>query len=99
MTALNSTARPALFTSVLCGGVTRAPAEGARVGLGRMLIAIGTVVLIAGLLIEFVPGLRLGRLPGDFAFGSGSVRVYIPLGTSIALSVLLTIVWGLLARR
>lgn len=67
--------------------------------MGRILIGIGIAIVALGLLVQFVPALRLGKLPGDFAFGSGNVRVYIPLGTSILLSVLLTLVFSLFARR
>ena len=41
---------------------------------GKMLIALGLVVVGIGALLEFAPWLRLGRLPGDFSFGSGNVR-------------------------
>jgi hypothetical protein len=99
MTALSSTASAPVVTHGNCGGVAPAPAEARRVGIGRLLIGLGAVLLVVGLIVEFLPGLRLGRLPGDFAFGSGNVRVYIPLGTSIVLSLLLTLVFGLLSRR
>jgi hypothetical protein len=66
---------------------------------GRALIALGLVIVVAGALVEFAPALRLGRLPGDFSFGTQNVRVFIPLGTSIVLSILLTIVLALMNRR
>ena len=70
--------------------------------LGRILITFGAIVVAAGLLIELVPALRLGRLPGDFSFGGNGWRVYLPLGTSILLSVLLSLafaLFGFFARR
>jgi hypothetical protein len=67
--------------------------------LGRLLIAAGAVLLVLGLLVQFVPQLRLGRLPGDFAFGNGNVRVYVPLATSILLSIVLTLVLRFVFRR
>lgn len=70
--------------------------------LGRLLLTIGIVIAGLGILIEIAPVLRLGRLPGDFSFGGSSWRVYFPLGTSILLSVVLTLVLsllGFLARR
>jgi hypothetical protein len=66
---------------------------------GRTLIALGGVLLAVGALLEFFPALSLGRLPGDFAFGNGSVRLYVPIATSIVLSLLLTLASGLFARR
>lgn len=66
--------------------------------MGRVFIGLGIALVIIGLLIQAAPGLRLGRLPGDLSFGSGNVRVFIPIGTSILLSLILTAVFGLLAR-
>ncbi|MGP6158513.1 MAG: DUF2905 domain-containing protein [Vulcanimicrobiaceae bacterium] len=66
---------------------------------GRAILTLGLVLVAAGLLIEFAPGLRLGRLPGDLTFGNGNVRIYVPLATSILLSLVLTLVFGLFARR
>lgn len=40
----------------------------------------------------------MGRLPGDVSFGSGRWRVHLLIGTSILLSVLLTLGLHLLAR-
>lgn len=59
---------------------------------GRALLIFGLVLAVAGLLLEFAPALRLGRLPGDISFGGSTWRVYIPLGTSLLLSVLLTLI-------
>lgn len=66
---------------------------------GRSLIALGALIIAVGAIIEFAPGLRLGRLPGDFSFGSQSVRFFIPLGTSLLVSILLTIILTLMNRR
>lgn len=61
------------------------------IGAGRALIAIGLVLVGIGALLEFAPWLRLGRLPGDISFGSGNVRFYFPIVTSLLLSVVLTL--------
>jgi hypothetical protein len=69
--------------------------------VGRSLIAAGLFLLALGLLIELAPWLRLGRLPGDISFGSGSFRVYFPIATSLLLSVVLSVLFALfsLSRR
>jgi hypothetical protein len=70
--------------------------------LGRVLVVLGLALAGFGLLIQLVPALRLGRLPGDLSFGGASWRVYLPLGTSLVLSIVLTLVFGLIgyfARR
>lgn len=59
---------------------------------GRLLIVIGLALAAIGALLQFAPALRLGRLPGDLSFGGNGWRVYIPIGTSILLSILLTLV-------
>jgi len=71
-------------------------------GLGRVLVVLGLALVGFGLLIGLVPALRLGRLPGDFSFGGAGWRVYLPLGTSLVLSVVLSLIFalfGYLARR
>jgi DUF2905 family protein len=63
---------------------------------GRLLLVFGALLaVIGGALMLF------GRfhLPGDFTFRSGSVTIYIPIATSIILSVLLTLVLNLLFRQ
>jgi hypothetical protein len=70
-------------------------------GAGRALIVFGLILVGIGLLIEFAPWLRLGRLPGDVSFGSGNVRVYFPIVTSLVISVILSLLFALfsLSRR
>ena len=62
-----------------------------------MLVVVGLLIAGAGVLVML--GLPLGRLPGDFAFKRGNVSVYLPIGTSILVSVVLTLVFALLGRR
>ena len=69
--------------------------------LGRMLIVMGVVVVVVGLLMVFGSRLpfRLGRLPLDISIQRGNFSFYFPLGTSILVSIVLTLVFGLLNRR
>jgi formate hydrogenlyase subunit 3/multisubunit Na+/H+ antiporter MnhD subunit len=67
---------------------------------GRLLIIFGIVIAAIGLFLTFgsrLP-LRLGRLPLDFHFQRDNFSFYFPLGTSILISVVLTIVFALLNR-
>ncbi len=59
--------------------------------LGILLMQIGGLALLAGIIMLKFPQIfsLLGKLPGDINIGN---RVYILLGTSIALSLLLTVV-------
>ncbi len=69
--------------------------------LGRMLLVVGAVLAALGLLLilaEKLPGLRIGRLPGDISVERPGFRFYFPLATSILLSLLVTLVLWLIAR-
>ncbi len=68
--------------------------------LGRLLIGLGLILLFAGALILLLGrvGLPLGRLPGDISYRGKNLSVYVPLGTSILLSVVLSLVFYLLSR-
>jgi len=69
--------------------------------MGRLLILMGGVLALVGFLLVLGPRLpfRLGRLPLDFHYERDNFKFYFPLGTSILISVLLTLVFGLLNRR
>jgi hypothetical protein len=68
--------------------------------LGKVLLVLGVLLAIVGgvLLIAGRTGLPLGRLPGDFAYRGKNVRVYFQIGTSILISVALTVLFYLIAR-
>jgi hypothetical protein len=61
--------------------------------VGLLLVLIGAMLLLAGRL-----GFPLGRLPGDFSYRGKHVSVFFPLGTSILISVLLSILLYLITR-
>jgi Protein of unknown function (DUF2905) len=61
-------------------------------GIGVILVVIGVALLLAGRI-----GLPLGRMPGDFAWRGKNVQVYFPLGTSILISIVLTLVFWLIS--
>ena len=69
---------------------------------GRGMIIAGIILIIGGLLISFsdrLPLRGLGRLPGDIVYKRGNFTAYFPLGTSIILSLLLTLVLWFLNRK
>jgi hypothetical protein len=65
--------------------------------VGRLLIIIGLLIAAAGVLISL--GVPIGRLPGDISYRRGNFGFYFPLGTSILVSVVLTLLIWLLNRR
>ena len=68
--------------------------------LGRLLVGLGLVLLVAGGLLLLLGriGLPLGRLPGDISYRGKNLNVYFPLGTSILLSVVLSLVFYVISR-
>jgi hypothetical protein len=68
-------------------------------GLGRILIVTGAVLLIAGIAITVLERFTgLGRLPGDIAYRRGNFTFYFPWVTSLVLSLLLTAVMWFFGR-
>ena len=68
--------------------------------LGKLLFSLGLLLVVIGavLLIAARFGLPLGRLPGDFAYRGKNVSVFFPLGTSILISVVLSVLFYLISR-
>ena len=64
--------------------------------IGKILVVVG--VGIAGIGVLVMLGVPLGRLPGDIVFRRGSVTIYLPITTSILLSMFATLVLTLLRR-
>jgi hypothetical protein len=61
--------------------------------LGRFLIVIGVLLVIAGAVLLVAPKIPwLGKLPGDISFKRGNVSFYFPLGTCILISIILTLI-------
>jgi hypothetical protein len=70
--------------------------------LGKLLLVVGLAVAAMGVLLIVAgrfPGLRIGRLPGDISVERQNFRFYFPLGTSIVISVVLSLLFWLFGRR
>lgn len=65
-------------------------------GLGVALVILGGILLLAGNFSGKVPW--LGRLPGDISVEREGWTLYIPLGTSILISVVLSLLFALFRR-
>jgi uncharacterized membrane protein len=69
-------------------------------GLGRLLVIGGVMLAVVGLVLIVAPNIPfLGRLPGDTRIDNENVKVFVPLGTMLLLSLILTVVLNLLNRR
>lgn len=64
----------------------------------KALIIIGIILIAVGLAWLAGERLGLGRLPGDFVFERGNVRIYIPVMTSLIISIVLSLLFGLFDR-
>jgi hypothetical protein len=75
---------------------------GGPAALGKLLLGLAAILAIAGVLLilsDRVPGLRIGRLPGDISVERDRFRFYFPLGTSIVVSIVLSLLFWVFGRR
>jgi hypothetical protein len=68
-------------------------------GMGRFLLITAAVLAVLGAVLLLAGRGVIPRLPGDFSFGGRNWRIYVPLGTSIVLSIVLTVLLNLFLRR
>jgi hypothetical protein len=69
-------------------------------GLGRLLVVLGVVLVAIGGIIMLLgrSGLPIGRLPGDILYKGKNTTFYFPLASSILISVVLSIILFLIGR-
>lgn len=67
--------------------------------VGRMLLMFGVVLVVVGGVMLLLGRLGIGGLPGDFTIRRGNFRITMLLGTSLVISVVLTLLLNLLLRR
>ncbi len=67
--------------------------------LGKLFMILGGTLIILGAALYFSKSLPwLGRLPGDIVIERPNVTIYIPLATSLVLSLVLSAFLYLLSR-
>ncbi len=66
--------------------------------MSRLLIIFGLVLVAVGVLWPVIAKLGLGRLPGDVVVERENFRLYIPIATSLLISLLLSLVLWFLNR-
>ena len=59
--------------------------------LGKWLILAGVIITLVGGLIMISGRIGLFKLPGDFEFGPKNWRIYLPIGSCILISIVLTV--------
>jgi hypothetical protein len=68
--------------------------------LGKLLLVAAALLAVAGVVLLVAGRLGLGRLPGDIIIRGRHATIYLPIVTSIVLSLLLTgLLWLLSGRK
>jgi hypothetical protein len=67
--------------------------------IGRIILIIGVVLVVVGGLAVLGVRLPFGRLPGDIAIEGENGAIFIPLGSMILISIILTVVLNVFLRR
>jgi hypothetical protein len=68
--------------------------------IGRLLLLGGVVLVVLGAILIVAPNIPfIGRLPGDIRIQGENATIYLPFGTMLVVSVILTVVLNLLSRR
>jgi hypothetical protein len=67
--------------------------------VGRLLLIAAVVIAVLGVILILAGRGLIPRLPGDISVERENFRFYFPLGTSILVSVVLTVVLNLFLRR
>lgn len=65
----------------------------------RIMIISGLILVAVGVLWPLIRKSGLGRLPGDIVIERESFRFYLPITTSIIISILLSLIFWLLRRK
>ena len=73
-------------------------AAGARMQISKLLIVFGLVLIALGVLWPVATKLGLGRRPGDIVIERENFRLYVPLATSLLISIILSAILWLFSR-
>jgi hypothetical protein len=86
------------YCQVLCD--TKYTRIGPVTDLGKVLILLGGMIVLVGLGLVLAgrTDFPLGRLPGDFVYRGRNTTFYFPLGTSIVISVVLSVLMYVVGR-
>jgi hypothetical protein len=67
---------------------------------GKIFVAIGIIFLLIGGALQLSKHIPfLGKLPGDILIEKRNFTLYIPVTTSILLSLILTLIFYLFTKR
>jgi len=66
-------------------------------GFAKILIYTGAILLIAGLAVFALGKIGFFRLPGDIEMGGRNWRLFVPITSSIVISIILTLILWLIS--
>lgn len=67
-------------------------------GVGLVIVALGMAAVVVGLVVMTGALSWFGRLPGDIRIERGNSRIYIPLASTLLVSLALSLILAI-ARR
>ncbi|MCX7988086.1 MAG: DUF2905 domain-containing protein [Thermodesulfovibrio sp.] len=68
--------------------------------IGKFLVIFGFIIILLGFLLTFAGKIPLiGKLPGDIVIERKNFILYFPLGTSILLSIIITLLFYLIGKK
>jgi hypothetical protein len=63
--------------------------------MSKVLIILGTILILIGLIYPYLINLGIGRLPGDIVIKKENFNLYFPLTSAIIISIVLSIIFRL----
>lgn len=66
--------------------------------MSRLLIYCGICLLLAGLLWPWLKHIPLGRLPGDIVIEKENFRLFLPVTSSLLVSLILSLIFYLFRK-
>ena len=63
----------------------------------KILIFTGAILLIAGLVFLLLGKIGFFRLPGDIEMGGKNWKIFLPITSCIAISIILTFIFWLIS--
>ena len=63
--------------------------------MSKVLIILGTILILIGLIYPYLINLGIGRLPGDIVIKKENFNLYFPLTSAIIISIVISIIFRL----
>ena len=64
----------------------------------RLFVIFGMILMLIGILWPYIIKIKLGRLPGDIYFNIENLRFYLPITTTIIISIIISLVLWIIQK-